>query len=137
MRIERVLEDFAGRWHVTKRIVAAGAGAGQPEARFEGHAEWSLCESGLAYAERGRLWIAESAPMEAERHYLWQPGLRVYFEDGRFFHTVPSMGGRAHHVCPPDDYVVDYTFHDWPVFQAVWHVRGPRKDYTMTTRYTR
>jgi hypothetical protein len=130
---DRVLADFAGQWRLDKRIVPAEG----PEARFEGVAEFVEVAEGLAYAERGRLWVGTGAPMEAERRYVWRPGLDVYFDDGRFFHRVPARGGRAHHHCPPDDYVVEYVFDNWPEFTALWRVTGSRKDYEMTARYRR
>lgn len=133
MLIERALSDFAGRWCLDKQITPTQG----PCAVFEGTATWRPVEAGLAYEEYGRLWIGDAAPLEAERRYLWTPTLDVLFDDGRFFHTVPRAGGRAHHVCPPDDYVVEYGFADWPTFTAVWHVVGPRKDYVMTARYRR
>ena len=133
MSTERVLNDFEGTWRLAKQIDVAG----QPPARFEGKAVWSAVEEGLAYRETGKLWIADGAPLEAERGYLWRPGLEVFFDDGRFFHTVPPSGGRAHHHCAPDDYIVDYAFENWPNFTARWTVTGPRKDYVMIARYSR
>lgn len=133
MALKRALEDFAGRWRLEKRISAEG----QAPARFEGHAEWVPVAEGLAYTEHGQLWVGAAAPLEAERRYLWRAGLAVFFDDGRFFHTVPAQGGRAHHSCPPDKYVVDYTFETWPSFTATWHVTGPRKNYVMTALYER
>lgn len=129
----RVLEDFAGAWHLAKRIENAIG----PDGRFEGAATWEPDGAGLLYRESGRLWVGDGAPLEAERCYLWRPGLEVYFDDGRFFHSVPPMGGEARHHCPPDDYAVEYHFGDWPAFETIWQVTGPRKSYVMTARYTR
>ena len=134
--MERVLEDFAGLWRLEKRIETAGGSA----ARFEGVAEWAPVSDGLgglAYVERGQLWVGQAAPLAAERRYLWRAGLEVIFDDGRYFHTVPAAGGRAQHSCPPDTYVVDYALESWPDFTATWQVTGPRKDYVMTARYLR
>lgn len=75
--------------------------------------------------------------MTAERRYRWDSDLRVFFEDGRFFHQVPRTGGATEHWCAPDMYRVRYRFARWPEWETVWRVIGPRKDYAMITRYTR
>ncbi|MEL7166588.1 MAG: DUF6314 family protein [Pseudomonadota bacterium] len=131
---ERVLADFAGRWRLSRVI----APVGQPEAQFEGVAEWVPdAEGRLSYAESGLLRVPGQAEMRAERRYVWDAELNVWFEDGRFFHAVPAGGGQAGHWCDPDWYEVTYRFGDWPAFDVEWQVRGPRKDYTSVTRYTR
>jgi hypothetical protein len=126
------LQDFKGRWRLQREIVHADA----PDARFEGEAVWSEAGDSLAYRETGRLTVTGHPPMETERRYLWRAGLRVYFDDGRFFHQVPPEGGEARHWCDPDDYHVVYRFEDWPEFETVWTVKGPRKEYRMISRYS-
>ncbi len=133
MPAERVLSDFEGGWTVSRRIVEA-SGA---EATFEGAAVWTPAEAGMLYEERGVLNVAGQAPMQAERKYLWDAALNVYFEDGRFFHAVPPAGGDAAHWCDPDQYDVHYNFAAWPRFEVRWHVQGPRKAYEMTSTYCR
>lgn len=130
---ERVLSDFSGRWHLTKEIAHASGEA----ARFEGVAVWEETGAGFCCHEEGHLILNAGPPIRAERRYLWQAPLRVCFEDGRFFHDVPALGGAAHHHCAPDDYHVTYTFSDWPRWRAVWRVSGPRKAYRMTADYWR
>ncbi len=129
----RSLDDFKGRWHLTRQITPADGPSGQ----FDGIATWSPVTEGLAYHELGMLQIANHPPMQAERRYLWRPDLSVWFEDGRFFHTVPADGGATGHWCDPDQYDVVYTFDDWPSFRVSWRVKGPAKDYTMISDYSR
>lgn len=134
MAAERCLADFAGSWALTRRILSPG----QADARFEGTAVWAEAAAGrLAYEETGTLTLAGHPPMHSTRRYVWDAALGVWFDDGRFFHTVPPGGGRATHWCDPDYYVVDYRFDDWPAFEVTWQVTGPRKDYASVTRYTR
>lgn len=127
------LTEFAGRWHLTRRIDDRRAGqVGQ----FTGVAEFAPDDEGLAYRETGTLHLGAAA-FQAERRYLWRAGpggIAVYFDDGRFFHTI---GPRAAHWCDPDEYNVEYDFDGWPRWRAVWSVRGPRKDYTLDSHYTR
>ena len=133
------LDDFAGRWRVTREITDRAAGhAG----RFEGEATLSPEGEALRYLENGVLTLPGAPPMAATRVYLWHPapgGVAVHFDDGRFFHAIALDGPRpeAMHDCPPDTYRVAYDFTGWPVWRAVWDVTGPRKDYRMASLYTR
>ncbi len=129
----RTLRDFEGIWRLERRIVPVDG----PSARFEGTAQWSGSETGLAYREEGQMLLEGHAPLHAERRYNWTQDLSVYFEDGRFFHQVPEEGGEAVHWCDPDRYTLNYAFQDWPDFSVFWHVQGPRKDYHAHSRYTR
>ncbi|QEW20159.1 hypothetical protein LA6_002353 [Marinibacterium anthonyi] len=131
--VQRVLEEFAGTWTVSRRILQDDG----PEAGFEGQAVWTPQDGGLAYVETGLLTIAGQGRFAAERRYFWDADLRVHFDDGRFFHQVPPEGGRTGHWCDPDQYDVEYDFADWPAFTTTWQVRGPRKSYRMTTGYRR
>ena len=96
--------------------------------------------SGLAYHETGLLTLGSAAPVTATRDYLWrwQAGrICVDYVDGRPFHDFNPAAPSAHHHCLPDDYTVTYDFSDWPRWHAHWRVTGPRKDYTMISRYKR
>ncbi len=132
-QVRRRLEDFEGRWHLNREIRHDDG----THARFEGEADWRPDGPGLICREAGVLQMPEGPPMQAERRYLWRAGLRVYFDDGRFFHRVPVQGGTAEHWCDPDAYAVQYDFADWPAFSTIWRVDGPRKSYEMTSRFTR
>ncbi|MEM6758206.1 MAG: DUF6314 family protein [Pseudomonadota bacterium] len=130
----RVLSDFAGLWALSRVI----APVGQPEAQFKGVAAWSPGPEGrFAYVESGVLRVPGQAEMRAERRYIWDAELNVWFDDGRFFHTVPAAGGQAEHWCDPDWYRVEYRFAAWPEFEVTWTVSGPRKEYVSLSRYTR
>ena len=79
--MRRVLSDFAGRWKLERDI--------SPVARFLGYAEWRAEDGLMHYIERGNLEIAGQTPMVAERRYLWDEKLNIYFEDGRFSTKCP------------------------------------------------
>jgi len=128
----RVLADFMGVWALSRRITHATG----TEAGFEGTAVWQPGPEGALYRETGVL-VTGAQQFQAERAYLWSTDLTVCFDDGRYFHKVPPLGGTAAHWCDPDQYNVTYDFDPWPDWQATWHVRGPRKDYTMVSRYRR
>ncbi|SER97233.1 hypothetical protein SAMN04490244_104220 [Tranquillimonas rosea] len=130
------LADFAGRWRLTRRIEDRAAGT---VATFAGRADFTPDGAGLRYDEWGTLSMPGRAPMRAERRYLWRAdpqGIAVLFADGRPFHVFdPAGAATARHPCDPDIYDVRYDFAAWPAWQAVWHVTGPRKDYTLTSLY--
>ncbi|WP_298921392.1 DUF6314 family protein [uncultured Roseobacter sp.] len=129
----RVLEDFEGAWGITRHITHADG----TTAEFTGTAQWTHDPGGLIYREIGKLQMAQGPAFQAERQYLWRPGLNVYFDDGRFFHKAPERGGDATHWCDPDTYHVTYDFSRWPDFTATWKVSGPKKSYTMRSQYKR
>ena len=129
----RALHDFLGGWALTRRIVHDDGTV----AAFEGVATWQDAGDGTAWqVERGMLTLPGQGSFTAERRYLWR-GLDVFFEDGRFFHTVPPGGGSARHRCDPDAYAVAYEFGTWPDWHATWRVDGPRKAYAMISTYRR
>ncbi len=107
---------------------------------MQGVATFAPDGEGLIYREEGELRLGKAAPIRAERSYRWRTGadhrLEVLFEDGRPFHGFsPAKALSAQHFCDPDTYEVTYDFSGWPAWRAVWRVRGPRKDYEMTTDY--
>jgi len=129
------LEDFTGRWQITRRIEDRRAGrVGQ----FSGRAEFVPDGDGLVLSETGMLSYGGAAPLRAERRYLWRvdgPGIAVFFADGRPFHRFSCDRPKARHECPPDSYEVTYDFTQWPRWQSRWSVTGPRKDYVMQSVY--
>ena len=129
----RRLDDFLGEWTLDRDIFQADGTRG----RFRGTAHWTPEGDGALYEERGLLELPGQGAFTAERRYRWDAALNVFFEDGRFFHTVPSEGGETDHWCDPDDYRVRYDFAAWPDWSCTWTVRGSRKDYWMTSRYRR
>jgi len=128
----RVLADFEGRWRMARRIVQADGG----RAELTGEAVWRRVDEGLLCEEAGRLCVEGQPPLEARRCYLWRDDLTVWFDDGRFFHSVPVRGGACAHWCDPDQYDGQYDFSRWPEWRCIWQVRGPRKDYRMVTGYS-
>ncbi len=132
MPTERQLSDFAGTWLLEREIAHADG----TRATFRGDAVFRQEGPGvLRYEEEGQLHLPTGQTMRATRAYRWEEGLMVFFEDGRPFHQIPTAGGSARHLCPPDTYDVNYDFSDWPRWQAIWDVTGPKKAYNMISRY--
>ena len=128
-------EAFLGAWRIAREIEDRRG----PDGRFEGRAIISEVAPGeWLYHETGRLSFGAGQGFDAERRYLWRPAgamIDVFFDDGRPFHRIDLAGGADRHHCAPDIYDVRYDFRDWPFWEAVWHVSGPRKDYVMRSRY--
>lgn len=130
---ERQLAAFEGAWRLRKQITPSEG----PKVQFDGKAQLTPVDTGLAYLETGTLRIGAGPPMEASRRYTWTRDFDVLFEDGRFFHTIPFEGQTAEHWCDPDMYRVQYDFARWPCFVVTWNVSGPRKAYTSVCTYER
>ncbi|AHM05551.1 hypothetical protein roselon_03293 [Roseibacterium elongatum DSM 19469] len=130
------LQDLEGRWTLARVIEDARAGL---TGHVDGRAVWRPDGVGLRQEETGLLRYGAGAPMRAERSYLWRAeagALVVYFDDGRPFHRVAKDALSDRHWCDPDIYDVTYDFAQWPRWQTVWHVRGPRKDMVITSRFS-
>jgi len=80
--------------------------------------------------------------LTATRRYIWSSAdgrLDVAFDDMRPFHSVPLGLGQHEtvHLCDPDRYQVRYELAHFPDWVTHWRVEGPRKNYSMQTRYQR
>ncbi|WP_299929024.1 DUF6314 family protein [uncultured Pelagimonas sp.] len=128
----RQLSDFLGVWSLERDIRQADGS----QAHFEGTARWDADDDGANYLEMGQLVMPGQGQFRSERRYRWGNDLRVYFDDGRYFHSVPADGGESAHWCDPDQYDASYDFGQWPNWSCQWTVRGPRKDYVIVGRYS-
>ena len=102
-----------------------------------------LDASRLRWAEEGALTLG-GVQTQARRVYLWRlfapDGVEVAYEDGRFFHAFamePGGAAEVRHDCAPDLYEGVYAFEGPDRWRLTWRVRGPRKDYAMTTDHLR
>ena len=131
------LRDFIGNWRLTRRIEDRLAGT---TARFDGRATFAPVPGGLVQEDAGRLRLPGRSAMTATRRYLWRAEghrLVVRFADGGAFHDFDATDPQpaARHPCGEDHYQVAYDFRAWPDWRAVWHVTGPRKDYTLVSDF--
>ena len=138
------LADFEGRWRVARRIEDHWM---SPTGLFEGVARYWPDGEGLAYHEVGELKLPQEVPFAASRRLLWRAeatdtgdgGIEVLYEDGAPFHRIAGKARvvQAWHACGQDDYEVSYNFTRWPEWRMIWRVRGPRKDYTSISDFSR
>jgi len=137
-----VTEKLIGSWSFNRLI--------EGQATMQGIATFMrLNERSLAYREQGRLRLSNGTELQAERAYIFNKGdhgFRVFFEENppRLFHEISlsasvggALSGSAGHLCNLDNYQSSYTFLADGRFVVRHVVSGPRKDYTMTTTYTR
>lgn len=131
------LADFEGGWRIARTITEPVG-----TSRLSGRADFVRTGQGLAVTETGTLVRHDGASFRASRRYRWTEAagrILVAFDDGRPFHDFSCDAPRpaASHDCPPDRYTVAYDFAAWPAWSATWRVTGPRKDYTLITRFAR
>lgn len=123
--------DFQRVWRIERAITHADGS----EAQFSGRA---VITADWVYVETGTLSMGRQS-FEATRRYLWRPvegGFDIRFDDGRSFHEMRFGRADADHWCDPDTYRVTYDLDAFPEWSARWRVTGPRKDYSMVTRYS-
>jgi hypothetical protein len=113
------------------------------------------------YSEKTILMTSTGLQLQGSQQYIYQydepnDKLEVYFakrdDEGtldRLFHPVNLVPhsdsspwkAKSSHLCPPDNYEVDYTFFfkgsDLEKWVIEYEVKGPKKDYHMQTWYTR
>jgi hypothetical protein len=141
-----VLDRLAGSWSLERVIAGKDANQGS----MNGIAGFRRLENGLmAYREEGRLLLPNGEAFDAFRDYLYDRmagGFAVFFPETppRLFHEIRlrldrtgALVGAAEHLCGGDHYATGYAFQPDGRFVLRHDVRGPRKDYVMTTVYAR
>ena len=131
---------FRGRWQMMRIIENVPEGV---IGEFWGECGFAPDGAGLTCREQGVLRF-RGADYHSGRVSLWRfPGqgrIEVRYEDGRPFHDFLADRPEATHLCGADRYRVSYDFgagNDAATWLSRWDVKGPAKDYVMTTRYRR
>ncbi|MEM7240147.1 MAG: DUF6314 family protein [Pseudomonadota bacterium] len=130
------LSFFAGRWQMVRIIENVSEGV---IGEFWGECRFEPDGVGLTCRETGVLRF-RGADYHAERQSLWRfPAdgrVEVQYDDGRPFHDFVDDAPEAVHLCGDDRYRVTYDF-EIDAWTSIWYVKGPAKNYEMTTRYRR
>lgn len=149
---ETMIDGWGDAAEVTRRLIGPWSfdRVIESQATMQGVAILApLDERRLAYREQGNLKLLNGTELQAERDYIFSnsdSGFEVFFKEDppRLFHAIslsaPSGGelsGSARHLCNLDNYLSTYTFLADGRFVVRHVVSGPRKNYTMTTTYTR
>ncbi len=148
-------EPTIGNWGDTSEVTRRLAGSWafdriiEGQGTMQGIATFTLLDQErLAYREQGNLRLLGGTELRAEREYIFSKsdtGFEVFFKEipPRLFHKVSlstragGLRGDAAHLCNLDNYRSTYTFLPDGKFVIRHVVSGPRKDYTMTTTYSR
>jgi hypothetical protein len=128
-----------GAWHLSRILDDRRT---KQRGRLDGLAVFTPCGARLIYRERGVLRIgAYQGRTERVYNYAFPaPGrAEVAFDDGAPFHDLDLTAGtwNADHRCREDRYQGRFRVLAPDAWQVVWRVAGPRKDQTLTTRYSR
>ena len=129
---QTLLEWLAGDWSVA-RDINDGQGS------FHGRAAFTPQPDGtLRWHETGDLTL-DGATLPAYRTLTIDAAGQVRFDDGRPFHDLVLVEGAcdAFHPCGPDAYTGRYEVVGPDAFVVTWRVRGPGRDDTIFSRYTR
>jgi hypothetical protein len=139
-RAERVITDF--RSGTTGSFSGTAVFSPRPSGPAGTVAERPDVPGLLAYHERGELTFGgHRGPASRSLLYLSAAdgSAAVLFADGRPFFTLDLRTGTcaADHPCGRDSYEVTVRVLGPDAYTESWRVRGPGKDYEMTTTLTR
>ncbi|REG82434.1 DUF6314 family protein [Marinomonas pollencensis] len=137
---KEVLSYFLGDWKVERTISGFGDVSG--EAHFHRHAD---NEQWLDFQEAMVLPGSEAHKPNAFRRYTYrmtEAGFDIYFSDGAtdgalflsFAFTQASLL-TSHHLCIKDHYNAKFEFLSEQEFVLSFTVEGPKKDYSIHTRF--
>lgn len=128
-----------GTWEIARSIDDRQNGS---TGSFTGQAAFVPRPDGLDYREHGHLKTADFED-KVHQHYIYrfaEPNLAaVSFSDDRAFHDLDLSAGlwRASYPCGPDVYDGEFEQADDDCWRSQWIIRGPRKNMTIRSTYTR
>jgi len=132
-------EWLAGRWHLQRKTVDKAAGQ---TFHLDGICTFETDGEALLQRETGVLVLGNGQSFPAEQKYIWWFNIKqisLEFSDKRPFLTLapPFTLCDSMHLCGEDTYVAQFDFRGRAHWSSTWHVTGPRKDYVMSSDYTR
>ncbi len=96
----------------------------------------------LLYSETGVIQLASYTGNATQTYRYAFPSdaiAGVYFSDRRFFYTLDLTTSHCEiqHLCGEDTYNGVFDAISETTYQQIWHVTGPRKNYTSHTTFSR
>jgi hypothetical protein len=124
---------LAGTWTV-ERDINDGHGSFHGEATFTPDPDGTA----LTWHEEGTMTLGELT-LPATRTLTLDAAGHISFSNGLPFHDLALTDGAcdAFHPCGPDAYTGRYERVDDDTLLVTWHVKGPRKDDVLVSRYAR
>ena len=149
---QHLFEYFKGSWIFEREILWSDSQ--KVYGRADGNAIWNASEqpATLQYQETGKLNIIETQHQQAffrnYKYHITAEGLSIYFDDAltQNFNLYQQYIYRKEdnklipkeiHVCNKDLYEGDFTLTNGHHFIHTSVIKGPHKDYTIITRYTK
>lgn len=139
--LHQLFRSFEGLWKI-QRVISTGE-------KMAGTATFKPCAENpdtLKYHERGQLTTPSGIKFDVFRDYEYRfdqksNAIDVLFSDGRHFHTLIFghclKEAQGHHLCIKDNYNARYQFIDPETFELSYQVIGPKKDYSITSQFTK
>lgn len=131
MKHEDLISFLRGSWKISREIIENENGK---ITRAEGKASFSMASDGLKYSDNVQL----GSNIDSFQEYLYKiedDQLIVCFKDTSLFYELGD-DGYASYQCNEDNYGIEYVFYP-ESFTLTYYVSGPKKDYTMITKYKR
>jgi hypothetical protein len=142
--VDDVFFFFEGEWAFDRRVMGTETAFAQGKATFE-----KIDEKSLSYREEGRL-QTEKSFVDFYRNYIYilrenvldvihgeGPQQGQLYQSYQMAHDCASLIPISNHFCDPDTYEAQYQLTDKNTFDLVTKVTGPKKGYTISTRFTR
>lgn len=138
---EARFKSLAGTWNLKRKISTGETLNGK--AVFE-----IFSDTAFLMREEGQLILLNKAQILAERTWHWHlcdgEVLEVTYDEARLetYHLVKLVRyekdwhGKAQHLCGSDLYCGEYSFYE-NGFEITQTVKGPKKDYTVRSVYSK
>lgn len=148
-----LLTYFKGSWEFEREIILSATN--QHYAKAKGKAAFEqpvLDEKTLQYKESGKMTIDSTAQQTSffrtYRYAITDAGLDIYFQDEltqnfdiyqRYSYESESHAliAKDKHLCNQDIYEGRFLLHDTSCFVHTTWIKGPHKDYFITTHFNR
>jgi hypothetical protein len=129
--IEKLFSNLEGLWHF-KRLVS-NYGTLEGTALFK-----KISPNTLHYREEGH---SSHGTFFQEYLYEYASEISVYFMDKSLLHRLQFKHkltmARAEHLCKCDHYSAEYEFLNEQQWRLNYLVRGPKKDFSIQTQFTK
>lgn len=127
---------FLGNWEFQRSVL----GMATQEISIEGQACFQSSVSRRHYRETGHYHF-NGRQLDFFSQYVYEilssDNCRVLFLDGSLFYELKCYNQSIHHLCGADKYCGTFKMDAEDRWQLKWSVKGPRKNYSITTRYFR
>ena len=138
---EATFKSLSGLWNLKREISTGERLVGKADFEF-------ISKSAFLLREEGDLTLANGVTIAASRNWYWHLSesqiLEITYDKTRDqdYHLIhinrdwKSWFGEAKHLCGADLYSGEYRFYE-NGFEIKQAIKGPNKDYTVVSRYSK